>query len=166
MKPLKNIVVKWENVGNQYFLLFPQYFFSLSKINPIIRTILKLSSANAFNLGKHKIFCVVMSQNVGLVQIESLCRWQLKIIKMMISLFDRVEKHCVHILFTCSRTVYCVPEHCSGMLERNISAQFYCSVLNGVFSQHCSFKLKYDSSFHHLESHGNLVSRCGTPRII
>ena len=33
--------------------------------------------------------------------------------------------------FTCSRMLYCVPEHCSGMLERNISAQFYCSVQNG-----------------------------------
>ena len=52
------------------------------------------------------------------------------------------------------------------MLERKISAQFYCSVLNGVFSEHCSFTLKYDSSFCHLESHGNSVSRCATPRFI
>ena len=41
------------------------------------------------------------------------------------------------IPFTCSRTVYYVLEHCSEKLERNISAQFYCSVLNGVFSEHC-----------------------------
>ena len=67
------------------------------------------------------------------------------------------------IPFTCSRTVFCVLEHCSGMLERNISAQSYCFVLNGVFSEHCSFTLKYDSSFRRLESHGNLVSRCATP---
>ena len=62
------------------------------------------------------------------------------------------------IPFTCSRTVYCVPEHCSGMLERKISAQFYCSVLDGVFSEHCSFKLKYESSFRHLESRGNWLA--------
>ena len=42
----------------------------------------------------------------------------------------------------CSRTVYCVLEHSSVMLERNISAQFYCSVLNGVFSEHCSYHPK------------------------
>ena len=36
------------------------------------------------------------------------------------------------IPFTCSRTVYCVLEHCFGMLERNISAQFYFPVLNHV----------------------------------
>ena len=36
------------------------------------------------------------------------------------------------IPFTCSRTVHCVLEHCSEMLERNISAQFYCSFLHGV----------------------------------
>ena len=70
------------------------------------------------------------------------------------------------IPFTCSRTVYCVLEHCSGMLERNISAQFYCSVLNEVFLEHCSFTLKYDSSFRHLESHGNSVCRCTTPPFI
>ena len=74
--------------------------------------------------------------------------------------------HMGRIPFTCSRTVYCVPEHCSRMLQRNISAQFYCSVLNRVFPEHCSFKLKYDSSFRHLESRGNSVSRCATPRII
>ena len=44
--------------------------------------------------------------------------------------------------------------------------QFYCSVLNGVFSELCSFTLKYDSTFHHLESRGNSVSRYATPRFI
>ena len=70
------------------------------------------------------------------------------------------------IPFTCSRTVYCVLEHCSGMLERNISAQFYCSVLNGVSLENCSFTLKYDSSFRHLESRGISVSSCATSRFI
>ena len=68
------------------------------------------------------------------------------------------QEHTGHIPFTCSRTVYCALKHCSEMLERSISAQFYCSVLNGVFSEHCSFTLKYDSSFHHLESHGNWLA--------
>ena len=54
---------------------------------------------------------------------------------------------------------------CTGMLERNILAQFYCSVLNGVFSEHCSFTLKYKSSFRHLESLGNSVRRWATSRI-
>ena len=67
------------------------------------------------------------------------------------------------IPFTCSRTESCVLEHCSGMLERNISAQFYCSVLNGVYSEHCSVILKYDSSFRHLESRGN--SLAGSPHL-
>ena len=75
-------------------------------------------------------------------------------------------EHLGRIPFTCSRTVYCVLEHSSGMLERNILAQFYWSVLNGVFSEHCSFTLKYNASFRHLESHGNSVSRCATPRFI
>ena len=79
------------------------------------------------------------------------------------SVFSAQVLHTGHIPFTCSRTVYCVLEHCSGMFERNISAQFYCSVLNGVFSEYCSFTLKYDSSFRHLESRGNLVSKCATP---
>ena len=80
---------------------------------------------------------------------------------MLLFVSFRIKNASFHkgrISFTGSRTVYCVLELCSGMLERNISAQFYCSVLNGVFSEHCSFTLKYDSSFHHLESRGNLLA--------
>ena len=46
------------------------------------------------------------------------------------------------IPFSCSRMVYCILEHCSGMRERNTSGQFYCSVLSGVFLEHCSYHPK------------------------
>ena len=48
----KNIVGKGENAGNQHFLLFPQC------VLPYQGKKLKLSSANAFNLDKGKIFVV------------------------------------------------------------------------------------------------------------
>ena len=31
-KPFENIVEKGENAGNQYFLLFPQYFYPVKKL--------------------------------------------------------------------------------------------------------------------------------------
>ena len=33
----------------------------------------------------------------------------------------------------------CIPFTCSGMLKRNILAQYYCSFLNGVFLEHCCY---------------------------
>ena len=80
--------------------------------------------------------------------------------------FQNNLAHLGRIPFPCSRKMYYALEHCSGMLERNISAQFYCSVLNGAILELCSFTLKYDSSFRHLDSHSNSVSRCATPQFI
>ena len=49
--PFENIVEKGDNAGNQYFLLFPQYFQRYQRRIHFLVT-MKLSSANAFNLGK------------------------------------------------------------------------------------------------------------------
>ena len=48
--PFENIVEKGENAGNQHFLLFPQYFLSLSKSNFNDIASFILSSADALNL--------------------------------------------------------------------------------------------------------------------
>ena len=58
-----------------------------------------LSSANALNLPCPKICCltelkpITRQQNFGSDQIESICRWQIKlnVTKMIISVFDRVK---------------------------------------------------------------------------
>ena len=46
---------KGEKAGNQYFLLFPTMFSSVSETEIIVCTTLNLLSANAFNLVKAKI---------------------------------------------------------------------------------------------------------------
>ena len=51
-KPLENVVERGENAGNQHFLLFLQFFSTLSKTNFTISALLKLLSANALNLDK------------------------------------------------------------------------------------------------------------------
>ena len=52
-KPFENIVGSGENVGNQYFLLFPQCFLSAQKKMSFDDTI-SLLSANAFNSNQAK----------------------------------------------------------------------------------------------------------------
>ena len=54
-KAFENIMGKGENVGNNPFLLFPQYFLSFPKTNFSIWDTIILSSANAFSLAKSKI---------------------------------------------------------------------------------------------------------------
>ena len=99
-RSLENIVEKGDKAGNQHFLLFPQcFFFTLSVINCTIRTTLKLSSANAFNLVWSKIlsFC---KELIGLWQkwitdqnIIEKANW-----KVMLILF--ILKHFSKQLFT------------------------------------------------------------------
>ena len=54
-KALENTVEKGENAGNQHFLLFPLCFLLYENTKIIILAMLKLSSANAFNLVMSKI---------------------------------------------------------------------------------------------------------------
>ena len=55
-KPFENIVGKGENNGEQHFLLFPQCFLLLSQGEIFILATFNLSSANAFDLNRSKIF--------------------------------------------------------------------------------------------------------------
>ena len=55
-KLFQNIVGKGENAGNKHFLLFPQSFLLYQRQK--LSCMLHLSSANAFNLNKLKIFVV------------------------------------------------------------------------------------------------------------
>ena len=53
--PFENIVGKEENAGNQHFLLFPQFFLSLSKAKIFTIVNFILLSGNAFNLDQSRI---------------------------------------------------------------------------------------------------------------
>ena len=52
-KSFENVTGKGENVCNQHFLLFLQYFYSKNKFNVFSLTF-HLSSVDAFNLDKAK----------------------------------------------------------------------------------------------------------------
>ena len=54
-RTFKNIVGKGENAGNQHFLLFPQCFVTLKKLNFHILVAFMLWSANVLNLDQPTI---------------------------------------------------------------------------------------------------------------
>ena len=71
---VENIVGKGENAGHRHFLLFPQYF------------------REAFYPGALQFGTVWFKrQNFRFVQIESMYRQKIKVLKMKIFVFDRVE---------------------------------------------------------------------------
>ena len=77
-------------------------------------------------------------------------------------------KHSGRIPFTCSRTVCCVLEHCSGMLERNTVFQYSFTVLfsleyfrNTVLSHWNTIHLS--AILNHMVI---LLAGCATPRFI